>query len=285
MQESETSTQSYLAELFSLEGRVAVVTGGTGVLGGVMARGLAKAGAKVGILGRREERASRVASEIEEAGGEAMPLPADVLSKEQLESARSAVLDRWGRVDILLNAAGGNIPAATLLPDASLFDLPESAFREVFDLNLIGTLLPTQVFGPAIADAAQDSGGSIINISSATAPRAVSRVVGYSAAKGAVENFTRWLGVELARKHGDRMRVNAIAPGWFISEQNEKLLLEPDGSFTPRGQTVIDHTPAGRFGEPEELVGTLIWLCSPSARFVNGVVVTVDGGFGAWTGV
>ncbi len=281
----QETTQSYLTELFSLQGQVAVVTGGTGVLGGVMARGLARAGAKVAVLGRREERAHQVASEIEQAGGEAMPLPADVLSHEQLEAARSAVLERWGRVNILINAAGGNVPAATLQPGASVFDLPEGAFREVFDLNLIGTLLPTQVFGSAIAEQAQDGEGSIVNISSATAPRAVSRVVGYSAAKGAVENFTRWLGVELASKHGDRLRVNAIAPGWFISEQNEKLLVQPDGGFTPRGQTVINHTPAGRFGEPEELVGTVIWLCSPGARFVNGIVVTVDGGFGAWTGV
>ncbi len=281
----QETTQSYLTELFSLQGQVAVVTGGTGVLGGVMARGLARAGAKVAVLGRREERARQVASEIEQAGGEAMPLPADVLSHEQLEAARSTVLERWGRVNILINAAGGNVPAATLQPGASVFDLPEGAFREVFDLNLIGTLLPTQVFGSAIAEQAQDGEGSIVNISSATAPRAVSRVVGYSAAKGAVENFTRWLGVELASKHGDRLRVNAIAPGWFISEQNEKLLVQPDGGFTPRGQTVINHTPAGRFGEPEELAGTVIWLCSPGARFVNGIVVTVDGGFGAWTGV
>ncbi len=281
----QEKTQSYLTELFSLQGQVAVVTGGTGVLGGVMARGLARAGAKVAVLGRREERARQVASEIEQAGGEAMPLPADVLSHEQLEAARSAVLERWGRVNILINAAGGNVPAATLQPGASVFDLPEGAFREVFDLNLIGTLLPTQVFGSAIAEQSQDGEGSIVNISSATAPRAVSRVVGYSAAKGAVENFTRWLGVELASKHGDRLRVNAIAPGWFISEQNEKLLVQPDGGFTPRGQTVINHTPAGRFGEPEELVGTVIWLCSPGARFVNGIVVIVDGGFGAWTGV
>lgn len=285
MQDSQATTESYLAELFSLQGQVAVVTGGTGVLGGAMARGLAKAGAKVGTLGRREERARQVVTEIEEAGGEAMPLVADVLSHEQLEAARDAVLERWGRVDILINAAGGNVPAATLAPEASVFDLPEDAFRQVFDLNLIGTLLPTQVFGPPIAEQARDGGGSIVNVSSATAARAVSRVVGYSAAKGAVENFTRWLGVELARKHEGRLRVNAIAPGWFITEQNEKVMLEADGSLTPRSRTVISHTPAGRFGEPEELVGTTIWLCSPGARFVNGIVVTVDGGFGAWTGV
>jgi NAD(P)-dependent dehydrogenase (short-subunit alcohol dehydrogenase family) len=196
------------------------------------------------------------------------------------------VLGRWGRVDILINAAGGNVPAATLAPGASLWELPEAAFREVFDLNLLGTVLPTQVFGAAMAEgAAPDSSGSIVNISSATAARAVSRVVGYSSAKGAVENFTRWLGVELARQHGDRLRVNAIAPGWFIAEQNQEVMLEPDGNPTPRGRTVIAHTPAGRFGEPEELVGTVIWLCGPGARFVNGAVIPVDGGFGAWTGV
>ena len=278
------SPQSFLAGLFGLEGRVAVVTGGTGVLGGAVARGLARAGAKVAIMGRREGRAREVAAEIEGAGGEALALPADVLQKGQLEAARDAVLGRWGRVDILVNAAGGNVPAATLQPGAPLWDLPEAAFREVFDLNLLGTLLPTQVFGEAMASG-EDAGGSIVNISSATAARAVSRVVGYSSAKGAVENFTRWLAVEMARAHGDRLRVNAIAPGWFITEQNHKLLVAPDGGYTERGRTVIAHTPAGRFGEPEELVGTVLWLCGPGARFVTGAVIPVDGGFGAWSGI
>ncbi len=281
----QVETSGYLGELFGLDGQVAVVTGGTGVLGGVMARGLARAGARVGILGRRELVARQVAAEIEESGGEAMALPADVLQTGQLRAALDAAMERWGRVDILINAAGGNVPAATLAPGASLFDLPEGALREVFDLNLLGTILPTQVFGKAMVDAPEGSSGSIVNISSATAARAVSRVVGYSTAKSAVENFTRWLGVEFARQHGDKLRVNAIAPGWFITEQNEKILLEPDGSYTERAQTVVNLTPVARLGEPEELVGTVIWLCGQGARFVNGIVVPVDGGFGAWSGV
>ncbi len=286
MQDARADTSAFLKGLFGLEGQVAVITGGTGVLGGAMARGLAHAGAKVGILGRREEKAEGVATAIQEAGGEAIPLPADVLRKEQLQAARDALLGRWGRVDILVNAAGGNVPAATLAPGASFWELPEAAFREVFDLNLLGTVLPSQVFGQAMAEnGAQDSSGSIVNISSATAARAVSRVVGYSAAKAAVENFTQWLGVQLAREHGDRLRVNAIAPGWFIAEQNRAVMLDPDGSPSARGRTVLAHSPTGRFGEPDELVGTVIWLCGPGARFVNGAVIPVDGGFGAWTGV
>jgi NAD(P)-dependent dehydrogenase (short-subunit alcohol dehydrogenase family) len=272
-----------LGELFSLEGQVAIVTGGTGVLGGEMARGLARAGARVGILGRRGEVAAQAAERIAEAGGEAMPLPADVLERVQLEAARTAVLERWGRIDILVNAAGGNVPAATLASGAALFGMPEAAFRQVLDLNLVGTLLPSQVFGQAMAQGQQR--GCIVNISSMAAQRTISRVVGYSAAKAAIDNLTRWMAVELARARGDGMRVNAIAPGFFIGEQNRRLLLEEDGSLTARGQTIIDHTPAGRFGEPSELVSTLVWLCGPGARFVNGVVVPVDGGFSAFSGV
>lgn len=279
--------QSFVHELFGLDGQVAMVTGGTGVLGGAMARGLARAGAKVGVLGRRRERAEAVVAEIEAAGGEALALPADVLDKPQLEAARSAILDRWGRIDILVNAAGGNVPAATLAPGAAFFDLPIDAFEQVFGLNVMGTVLPSQVFGAAMAQP-DDSGaarGTIINISSMGALRVITRVVGYSAAKAAVDNFTRWLSVELARSYGAGLRVNAIAPGFFIGEQNRALLLNEDGSLTARGQTIIDHTPAGRFGEPHELISTLIWLCSPGARFVNGVVVPVDGGFAVFSGV
>lgn len=278
---------SNLTELFSLDGQVAIVTGATGVLGGAMAQGLAQAGARVGILGRRQERAEAVVAEIEQAGGQALALPADVLDQSQLEAARAAVLERWGRIDILVNAAGGNVPAATLSADRRFWDLPREAFAQVFELNLLGTLLPSQIFGAAMVEARDGAAahGCIVNISSMAAQRAITRVVGYSAAKAAVDNFTRWLAVELGRSHGAGMRVNAIAPGFFIGEQNRDLLLNADGSLTQRGQTIIDHTPAGRFGEPGELISTLIWLCSPGARFVNGVVVPVDGGFSAFSGV
>ena len=267
--------------IFSLEGRVAVVTGASGVLGGAMARGLARAGARVGLLGRREGRVQEMAREISGAGGGAMALPADVLDEGQLRGAREAVLDRWGRLDVLVNAAGGNVPGATLGGDQTIFDLPRGAFAEVFDLNLIGTLLPVQVFGEAIAR----GGGCIVNVSSMAAGRAITRVAGYSAAKAAVENLTRWLAVDLAGRYGGGMRVNALAPGFFIGEQNRAMLLEEDGSLTDRGRTIVEHTPAGRFGNPEELVGTAIWLCSPAASFVNGAVIPVDGGFGAFSGV
>ena len=272
--------------LFDLSGRVAVVTGATGVLGGAMARGLARAGARVGVLGRRKERAEEVTAEVENRGGEALALLADVLKKEQLEVARDAVLERWGRVDVLVNAAGGNVPAATVGEDATFFGLPEEPLRAVFDLNLLGTVLPCQVFGEAMTgDQSSEAEGSIVNVSSMAARKPLTRVVGYSVAKAAVENLTRCLAVELARKYGPGLRVNAIAPGFFLGEQNRALLMHEDGRLTERGQAIVEHTPARRFGEPEELVGTLIWLCSPAAHFVTGVVVPVDGGFGAFGGV
>jgi NAD(P)-dependent dehydrogenase (short-subunit alcohol dehydrogenase family) len=272
--------------LFDLSGKVAVVTGATGVLGGAMARGLARAGARVGVLGRRKERAEEVAAEVGNRGGEALALPADVLNGEQLEAARDALLERWGRVDVLVNAAGGNVPAATVGEDATFFGLPEESLREVYELNLLGTVLPSQVFGEVMTrDQDSEAEGSIVNVSSVAAQRPLTRVVGYSAAKAAVENLTRWLAVELAHKYGPGLRVNAIAPGFFLGAQNRELLMHEDGRLTERGQAIVEHTPARRFGEPEELVGTLIWLCSPSARFVTGVVVPVDGGFGAYSGV
>lgn len=282
-------SDALLKELFSLEGRVAVVTGGTGVLGGAMAQGLAGLGARVAVLGRNQERAGKAVASITAAGGEAIALLADVNSQPELLAARDTLLARWGRVDILVNAAGGNVAAANVPDDASLFDVPKEAFAQVFDLNLMGTLLPTQVFGRAMVDHNREGGkqpeGSIVNISSMAAIRVISRVAGYSAAKAAVDNFTRWLAVELARKYGAGMRVNAIAPGFFVGEQNRALLLNPDGSLTARGNKIIEHTPAGRFGEPEELISTLGWLCSPGARFVTGLVVPVDGGFNIFSGV
>jgi NAD(P)-dependent dehydrogenase (short-subunit alcohol dehydrogenase family) len=245
-----------------------------------MAGGLAAAGAKVGVLGRRLEQGELVVKQIADAGGEAIALSADVLDKTSLDHALHTVMAAWGRVDILVNAAGGNMAPATVAPDQRFFDVPLSALESVFDLNAIGTLLPSQVFGAVMAD---QHDGCIINISSMAALQAMTRVVGYGAAKAAVDNLTRWLAVELAQKYGDKLRVNAIAPGFFIGEQNRALLLNPDGSLTPRGHTIIAKTPAGRFGAKEELISTLVWLCR--ATFVTGVVIPVDGGFSAFSGV
>jgi NAD(P)-dependent dehydrogenase (short-subunit alcohol dehydrogenase family) len=276
-----------LNSLFDLSGQVAVVTGGTGVLGGEITRGLARAGARVAVMGRRVEQAEAAAREIAAAGGEAMALPADVLDQEQLLAARRRLLDRWGRVDILINAAGGNSPAATVPDTSTIFDLDVSAFESVLDLNLLGTVRPSLVFGEAMArvEAPATPRGAIVNVSSMAVPRVLTRVVGYSAGKAAMENFTRWMAVELGRKFGEGMRVNAIAPGFFIGEQNRALLLAPDGGLTERGRKIVDHTPAGRFGEAHELVSTLVWLCGPGAAFVNGIVVPIDGGFSAFSGV
>lgn len=268
--------------LFDLTDKVAVITGGTGVLGGAMAHALAKAGARVAVMGRRENRAEEVAQALSEHAGEGLATPADVLEKDQLENAREKILDRWGQIDILVNAAGGNMPGATISPNETVFDMPEDAFRQVVDLNLVGTVLPTQVFGRVMAD---QKSGAIVNISSMAADRTITRVAGYSAAKASIDNYTQWLSVELAQKYGEGLRVNAIAPGFFIGEQNRDLLLNADGSYTSRGQTIINNTPMKRFGEPDELGGTLLWLCSSASRFVTGIVVPVDGGFSAFSGV
>lgn len=273
---------SSLTNEFSVTDKVAIVTGSTGVLGGAMARGLAAAGAKVGILGRREERAKIVAQEISNEGGIAMALPCDVLERTQIESIRDQLLSEWGQLDILINAAGGNVGAATIMPEQSVFDMPADAFHQVVNLNLSGSVLPSLVFGEIMAKQKQ---GSIVNISSMAAQRTLTRVVGYSAAKAAIDNFTRWMSVELAQKYGSRLRVNAIAPGFFVGEQNRALLLNDDGSLTKRGAQIIDHTPMGRFGEPDELVGTAIWLASDASKFITGVVIPVDGGFSAFSGV
>jgi NAD(P)-dependent dehydrogenase (short-subunit alcohol dehydrogenase family) len=261
-----------MLEQFSLEGRVAVVTGASGVLGGAIARGLAGAGARVGLLGRRRGPLEELAQSL---GESAVVLEADVLDAPQLERARSTVLDRFGRIDILVNAAGGNVPGATV-GERTFFELPADALDEVVRLNFHGTVLPCQIFGAVIAD------GAIVNISSMAAHRALTRVVGYGAAKAAVENLTRWLAVELAPQG---VRVNAVAPGFFVGEQNRALLLDESGALTPRGEQIIAATPAGRFGEPDELAGAVVWLCSAAAAFVTGVVVPVDGGFGAFGGV
>ena len=268
----------YVSSAFSVQDKVAIVTGSTGVLGGAMAHGLARAGAKVVIVGRRIERAEEVAQAIGRAGGQAMAAPGDVLSGEQLNQVRDQVLSQWGRIDILINAAGGNVPAATILPEQSFFDMPQPAFEQVMDLNLLGTVLPSQVFGQVMAD---QGAGSIINISSMAAQRILTRVVGYSAAKAAIDNFTRWLAVEAARKYGSGVRVNAIAPGFFIGEQNRRLLLNEDESLTERGQQIIQHTPMGRFGEAKEMAKAALWLASDESSFMTGAEFVVDGGITA----
>jgi NAD(P)-dependent dehydrogenase (short-subunit alcohol dehydrogenase family) len=272
----------YIQDIFNLQGKVAVVTGGTGVLGSAMSKALAKAGASVVILGRRKEAADALADEIKKAGGNAMGVSADVLNEQQLKDARKMVTDQYGTVDILVNGAGGNMPGATILPDKNFLDLKVDDFRKVVDLNLTGTVLPSQVFGEVMVAKRQ---GIIINISSMTAFRPLTRVVGYSAAKAAISNLTQWLAVEMAKKFGEGIRVNAIAPGFFLTEQNKTLLTNTDGSLTPRGESIIRSTPFGRFGKADELNGTLIWLCSDASKFVSGIVVPVDGGFSAFAGV
>ncbi len=268
--------------IFSLEGKVAVVTGGTGVLGSVMCKALANAGAKVAIIGRRKDAADVLAQEITKAGGAAIGISADVLQQQQLVEARKLILDHFGSIDILVNGAGGNMPGATIGPDKTFLDLKIEDFQKVVDLNLTGTVLPSQVFGETMINSKK---GVIINISSMSAILPLTRVVGYSAAKASVSNFTQWLAVEMVKKFGEGIRVNAIAPGFFLTEQNRTLLTNPDGSLTARGQSIIQSTPYERFGEADELSGTLIWLCSDASKFVSGIVVPVDGGFSAFAGV
>jgi NAD(P)-dependent dehydrogenase (short-subunit alcohol dehydrogenase family) len=269
--------------LFDLHDRVAVVTGGTGVLGAAMARGLARCGMHVAVLGRNEERGQRIVAQIEADGGAAQFVAMDVTSAAQCRQAADAVLSRWGTVDALVNAAGGNHPDATATPERSFFDLDSEALQFVMQLNALGTILPCQAFGRHFA---QQQTGAIVNISSMAALRPLTRVVGYSAAKAAVNNFTQWLSVYMCQTVGTRVRVNAIAPGFFLTDQNRYLLTEPEsGELTARGRQIIDHTPMGRFGEPDELLGTLQWLLSDAAAFVTGIVVPVDGGFSAFAGV
>ena len=260
--------------------KVIVITGGYGVLGTSLATHLTNCGAKVAILGRDQAKAENLAKLIGNAN--AIGLSADVLNKANLISVKDKILSKWHKIDVLINAAGGNMPGATIAPNASLFDMDLDDFKKVTDLNLMGTVLPSLVFGKHMAT---HSGGSIINVTSMAVPQVLTRVVGYSASKAAMENFTRWMAVDMALKYGDAIRVNAIAPGFFLAEQNMKLLTNDDGSLTDRGETIIKNTPMKRFGKAEELNGAVHLLCSEASRFITGSVIAVDGGFGAFSGV
>jgi NAD(P)-dependent dehydrogenase (short-subunit alcohol dehydrogenase family) len=272
-----------MSDLFDLKDKTIVITGGGGVLCGTMATALAEAGAKIAVLDLAEAAAAKIAEMINSAGGRAIAVKCNVLDKASLQSAHKKINAEFGKIDILINGAGGNKKEATTSPDLSFFDLPSEALQFVFNLNFIGTLLPCQIFGKEMAES---GGGIILNISSMCAFSPLTKIPGYSAAKAAVSNFTQWLAVHVCQNYSKDIRVNAIAPGFFLTEQNRFLLTdEKTGELTARGNTIIEHTPMGRFGRPEELVGTVIWLLSDAAKFITGIVVPIDGGFSAFSGV
>lgn len=266
-------------ELFSVKDRVVVITGGTGVLGRCIAEYLAREGAKIAILGRRQAEGEEIIKAITDAGGEAMFCVADVMNQETTERNCADIQARWGRVDALLNAAGGNMPGATIAPDKNFFDVKVEEFQKVLNVNLTGTVIPTQVFLKPMVEAGK---GAIVNFSSMAAFRPMTRVMGYAAAKAGISNFTAFMATEVAKKFTPKIRVNAIAPGFFLTNQNRALLTNPDGSLTERGADVIRQTPFGRFGSPEELCGTIQYLISDASAFVTGTVAVVDGGFNVY---
>jgi NAD(P)-dependent dehydrogenase (short-subunit alcohol dehydrogenase family) len=269
--------------LFDIKDKCIAVTGGAGVLCGNMCEQFASLGAKVAVIDYAIDRAKQLCDKIESKGGFAIPVEANVLDKAAVNSAFTCAQETLGKIDVLVNGAGGNKKEATTSEDLSFFDIPSEAIRFVFDLNFIGTLLPCQVFGKYMAS---QGSGTIINVSSMNAFRPLTKIAAYSAAKAAISNFTQWLSVHMCQNYSKEIRVNAIAPGFFITDQNRFLLTDKKtGELTPRGQTITDHTPMGRFGAPEELIGTMLWLISDASKFVTGVVVPVDGGFSAFSGV
>ena len=268
--------------LFDVRGRTAVITGGSGELGRAMAFALAQAGVHVAILARRAEAVKTVAEAIQNEGGSAIGITCDVLSRAALEQSRDQVASKFGPADILINAAGGNSPAATTSPEQSFFDLDVEAANHVFGLNFTGTFQSCQVFGRDMVDRGQ---GCIVNIASMSALRPLTRIPVYSAAKAAITNFTQWLAVHMAQEYSSHIRVNALAPGFFLTEQNRYLLIDANDKMTPRGQAIINHTPVGRLGRPEDLAGTLLWLVSSASAFVTGVVIPIDGGFSSFSGI
>lgn len=273
---------SYSDPYFSVEDQVVAVTGGGGVICGAMALELGKRGAKVVVMDLMEDAAVAKANEITAAGGTAIGVACNVLDLDSVKAGAERVIAEYGRIDILINGAGGNKKEATTGPDMSFFDIPADALRFVVDLNLVGSVLPSQVFGKIMTE---QGTGNIINTSSMNSFRPLTKIIGYSVAKAAINNFTQWLAVHMAQNYSPEIRVNAIAPGFFETAQNKFLLRNDDGSYTPRGQQIVDHTPMARYGEPDDLLGTLIWLCSPASKFVSGIVVPVDGGFSAYSGV
>lgn len=269
-----------MKNLFCVKDKVVVITGAAGILGTSMVHHFAEEGAKVVVLDRNEAAGNKLVSDVTSKGGIAVFFYTDVLNKEVLDENYRQIMEHFGRIDVLINAAGGNMAGATIAPDKTIFDLDIEAVRKVVDLNLFGTVLPTMVFAKAMV---KQKEGSIINVASESALRPLTRVAGYGVAKAAVVNFTKYMCGELATKFGSGLRVNAIAPGFFLTEQNRTLLTNPDGSLTPRAETILAHTPFKRFGEPEELLGTLQWLASDASRFVSGTLTVIDGGFDAFS--
>lgn len=267
---------------FDLTGQTAVITGGSGIIGSVIAKELAKKGVRVAIIGRNADKAKAVADQIIRDGGSAIFCEADVLDKKSLEEAKNFVCAEFGKVDILINGAGGNDTKATTSEELSFFDIQADSLKKVFDLNVTGAILTTQVFGQLFAE---EGSGCVINISSMAAYHPLTKTVAYSAAKAAVNNFTQWMAVHFNQNYSTKIRVNAIAPGFLLTSQNRFLMQDECGDLTERGQSVLTKTPMGRFGEPEELVGAILWLCSDAASFVNGAVIPIDGGFSAHWGV
>jgi NAD(P)-dependent dehydrogenase (short-subunit alcohol dehydrogenase family) len=272
-----------LIRMYDFTSQTVVVTGGTGILGGEMACALVACGANVVILDRNVDPAQGLLERMGPYACNALVVPGDVLDPASLQHAAQIITDRFGRVDALINGAGGNRPLATTSRDLSFFDLPTDALRWVFDLNIMGTILPSQVFGKWMA---QRGEGVIVNVSSMNSFRPLTRIPAYSAAKAGVSNFTQWLAVHMAQEYSPRIRVNAIAPGFFLTTQNEYLLTDKaTGQLTPRGQSIITHTPMARFGKPQDLLGAVLWLLSPASAFVTGIIVPIDGGFSAFSGV
>jgi len=272
-----------LTRLYDFTGRTIVITGGTGILGGDIACALVGCGANVALLDLNLEPVKALLERMGAQAGQAAAFEGNVLDRESLRQAAEAVRKKFGDIHCVVNAAGGNKPQATTGPDLSYFDLPTEALRWVFDLNILGTMLPCQIFGKIMAEKGE---GTILNISSMNSFRPLTRIPAYSAAKAGVSNFTQWLAVHLAQEYSSKIRVNAIAPGFFLTNQNKFLLTDRDsGKLTPRGEAIISHTPMGRFGDPEDLFGAVLWLLSPASAFITGIVVPIDGGFSAYSGV